>query len=77
MEIECGIEKIFKEICEMFPRKRELEAYVRGCLKGNYTETPKPKEEEKKKEATNVNSNNNDGMSEESDSESDESESWL
>ena len=56
---------------------RELEAYVRGCLKGNYTETPKSKEEEKKKEATNVNSNNNDGMSEESDSESDESESWL
>lgn len=54
---------------------RELEAYVRGCLKGNYTETPKPKEEEKKTETKNV--NNNDGMSEESESESDESESWL
>lgn len=55
---------------------RELEMYVRGCLKGNYTETPRPKEDEKKTEAKNVNSNN-DGMSEESDSESDESESWL
>ena len=60
------------DIDQLTVRKcRELEAYVRGCLKGNYTETPKPKEAEKKTEAK------NDGMSDESESESDESESWL